>query len=309
MPNPLVSIVLATYNGEKYLAEQLDSLLAQTYPHIELIAVDDLSKDGTLSILRQYEQIHPNMKVFVNETNLGYIKNFNKACSLSSGQLIAFCDQDDRWAPEKIARQVAAIGAHDLVYCNSRLCDQDLQPLGRTIEDMAVLKSYHYCLELAVFCRMYGHAIMITRRLFEAADPFLDMIPPDWWISYLATLHGGALYLPETMVDYRQHANNTFGVVGIKRKKKKDAWWIRKHADLVRSHDRMERFLQAVPLSMKKERKIMGSILASYRSFSVWNNFRRVFVYLGHHRVLLTVKRYSEFRKILFCFKMFVNVR
>ena len=308
---PLVSIILATYNGEKYLAQQLDSIFSQTYPHIELIAVDDVSTDGTVAILREYEARHPNMKVFVNETNLGYIRNFDKGCGLSSGELISLCDQDDYWYAEKIARKVAAIGKHDLVFCDSRLCDQHMQPMGRNISDLVVFKSFYHCLELSVFCRMYGHAILFTRRLYQAAHPFLTIIPPDWWLPYLSTLHGGTLYLAETLVDYRQHPSNVSGVIGTKRKgkKKKDPWWVRKHADLVICHTRMERFLEVVPVSMERERRVMSGILASYRSFSVWNDFRRVFVFLANHRVLLTVKRYSEFRKILFCLKMFMNVR
>src|SRR3712207_3276496 len=77
----LVSIVLATYNGEKYLAKQLESLFRQTYPNIEIVAVDDGSSDETVNILQKHAEKHRNMKVFVNGTNLGFIKNFEKGCS------------------------------------------------------------------------------------------------------------------------------------------------------------------------------------------------------------------------------------
>ena len=76
--NPLVSVVIATYNGEKFLAEQLDSIFNQSYKNIEVIAVDDASSDSTYNILKQYSLKYKNLKIFVNEKNLGYIKNFEK---------------------------------------------------------------------------------------------------------------------------------------------------------------------------------------------------------------------------------------
>ena len=86
---PLVSVVLTTYNGQPFLAQQLDSLFQQTYPYIEIIAVDDGSRDQTVAILREYAGRHPNMKVTLNETNLGFIRNFEKGCRLSTGRWIA----------------------------------------------------------------------------------------------------------------------------------------------------------------------------------------------------------------------------
>src|SRR5882762_358248 len=127
----LVSIILGTYNGQAYLREQLDSLFAQTYPTLEIIAIDDVSNDDTVRILQEYAARHSNMKVVVNESNLGFIKNFEKGARLSTGDLIAFCDQDDYWLPEKVGKMVASIGTCPMIFCDSELCDQDLRPLGR----------------------------------------------------------------------------------------------------------------------------------------------------------------------------------
>ena len=124
---PLVSIVLGTYNGATFLKEQLESLVNQTYSSIEIIAVDDGSTDDTVSILKEYSVSYKNIKVFVNENNLGFIKNFEKGCSLASGEYIAFCDQDDCWHPEKIEKMVQHIGDHAMIFCNSALCDEALQ--------------------------------------------------------------------------------------------------------------------------------------------------------------------------------------
>ena len=99
---PLISIVLATYNGERYLKEQLDTVFQQTYSNLEIVAIDDCSSDTTVSILHHYASVHSNMKVYVNERNMGHIKAFEKGISLSTGVFIALCDQDDIWNKHKI---------------------------------------------------------------------------------------------------------------------------------------------------------------------------------------------------------------
>ena len=92
-----VSVVMCTYNGSRYLREQLDSLMSQTYPLHELIVQDDGSTDGTVAIAEEYRQRYPeaNITVFRNSRQLGFNRNFFDACSKASGELIACCDQDD----------------------------------------------------------------------------------------------------------------------------------------------------------------------------------------------------------------------
>jgi len=101
-----VSVVLGTYNGEAYLREQLDSVLAQTYPFLEIIAIDDGSSDSTVAILKEYAARDTRIKVVVNEQNLGFIRNFEKGCSLATGRWISLCDQDDYWLPDKIKKRL-----------------------------------------------------------------------------------------------------------------------------------------------------------------------------------------------------------
>ena len=101
-----VSVVMATYNGEPYLQEQLDSIVAQTYPVHELIIQDDGSSDRTVDIARSYELRYPFVHVFVNEQNLGFQENFRTAVMRATGDFVALSDQDDVWFPEKIAKQV-----------------------------------------------------------------------------------------------------------------------------------------------------------------------------------------------------------
>jgi len=106
-----VSVVICTYNGEKYLKEQLDSIFNQTYPIAEVIAQDDESSDKTLEILNDYAQKHPEMKVFVNKDHaLGLNSNFFNAFRKCTGDYIAISDQDDIWELDKIENQMRDIG-------------------------------------------------------------------------------------------------------------------------------------------------------------------------------------------------------
>ena len=116
MTSPTVAVVMCTYNGEKYLRQQLDSILAQTYPIQELIVQDDCSTDTTLAILQEYEAKVPFMKVIENTHNLGFNLNFKTACMRATADLIAISDQDDVWMPEKIQKQVQAIGDYNLCF-------------------------------------------------------------------------------------------------------------------------------------------------------------------------------------------------
>ena len=131
-----ISIAMTTFNGEKYLQEQLDSFVVQTRRPDELIIFDDCSTDETLAIALNFAEGSPfAVKVFSNDRNLGYSQNFSRALKLCSGDYVFLSDQDDVWHPEKIARMLARFDAepnvqlliHDLDYCKA-----DLSPIGQT---------------------------------------------------------------------------------------------------------------------------------------------------------------------------------
>jgi glycosyltransferase involved in cell wall biosynthesis len=310
LSSSLVSVVLGTYNGEAYLEEQLRSVLAQTYSNLEIIAIDDGSKDGTVRILREYAAKDARIKVVINEQNLGYIRNFEKGCRLSTGKWIAVCDQDDYWMPAKIEKMVAAIGEYPMIYCDSVVCDEHLQETGPRISDLVHYQSFDDCRQLCVFSRMYGHATLITRALFDRSSPFIPEMPHDGWLAYHATLFGGVQYLPEVLVKYRQHAANVFGVVGRKRKKDSRAQRSeKKKKELQRIRTRMKAYYEACPDSLAPQKKLLRALVETYRNFSPWNDLRRVGLFFANYKFLLTVKRYSTFRKYLFCLKMLVKIK
>ncbi len=307
---PLVSVVLGTYNGEAYLEEQLCSVLAQTYPALEIIAIDDGSRDRTVDILREHAGRDPRIRVVVNERNLGFIRNFEKGCRLAGGKYIALCDQDDYWFPEKIEKMVGAIGDYPMVYCDSQLCGEDLRPLGHRISDLVHYQSFDDCRQLCVFSRMYGHATLITRDLFEKASPFLEEVPHDGWLAYHASIYGGVSYFPEVLVKYRQHPGNVFGVVGRRTKKNKAVLRSEKRRkELARIRIRMAAYYAACPETLVPQKRLLRALVASYRNFAPWNDIRRVWLFLANYKLLLAVKNYSTGRKYLFCFKMLVKIK
>ena len=131
-----ISIAMATYNGAKYLQEQLDSFADQTRLPDELVVCDDYSTDETIEILRQFAEVAPfEVKVFLNERNLGYAQNFGRALALCTGDLIFLSDQDDVWFPEKLTviENLAIEDDYSQVFMNdAELVYHDLSPTGLT---------------------------------------------------------------------------------------------------------------------------------------------------------------------------------
>ncbi len=307
---PMISIVMATYNGSLYLAEQIDSLVAQSYTNIEIIIVDDCSTDNTLEIVKSFQLKYPVIKIYSNETNLGYIKNFEKGCLMANGDYIALCDQDDQWHPDKIKNMQAAIGNYPLLYCDSILCDEELKPIGVNISDRVNSIDFNSCLQQVVFCRIYGHATLMKKYFLQQAMPFLDVIPHDWWLCYMATFYGGIKYLPQPLVSYRQHAANIFGVVGSKtRKHNKINKAKRNKLEMSRIRTRINAFYEACPDALVKEKQVLKKLVKTYQQFSLVNNFQRMMLFFKHKNQFLASKKRSTIRKYLFCFKMFVKIK
>jgi glycosyltransferase involved in cell wall biosynthesis/ADP-heptose:LPS heptosyltransferase len=307
---PLVSVVLATYNGEKYLSDQLDSVIAQTYPNWEIICVDDGSRDATVSILEEYAARYPNIRIQANLSNLGYIRNFDLGCSLAKGEFIALCDQDDRWHPEKIQAEMEAIGDHPMAYCDSYICNETLEERKGLISEKVHYANIENCIQVAAFCRLYGHALLFRKSLYDSARPFLSCIPHDWWLAFQATLKGSVVYVNRPLVFYRQHSSNVFGAVGGRsRKDRQESLKERNRREISQIRERVEIFYTSCHPEMKEEKEILKSMMKCYRDFSLRNDFLRMFFFFRHMKSLLFVKKYSYMRRVLFCLKMFYKVK
>lgn len=214
---PLVSVALCVYNGAGFLAEQLDSILAQEDVRLEVVAVDDCSTDDSLALLHRYAARDPRIRVFRNDTNLGHLRSFDRAMSLCDGPLIAPSDQDDRWHPRKLRRLLDALGEADMAYCDSEYIDCDGNPLGRRIsEDLDAMHQGRDPLRFLFQNTVSGHALLVRRDVFEAARPFPELLYHDWWLAMRAASGNGVVYVAEPLVQFRRHAA-AFSPLGKKR--------------------------------------------------------------------------------------------
>ena len=306
---PLVSVVMATYNGERFLSKQLDSILQQTYPIHEIIIVDDCSTDNTFSILTEYAANYPIINVIRNESNLGFILNFEKGMVMATGDLIASSDHDDIWYPEKISVLVAARKNYDIVYGNSRLIDDNDQPLGLDYTDKRVLKSFDSPLSFIIGNTVSGHNMLFTKDLLSRSLPFPPHIPHDHWLCFVATFNKSILFVPQLLVDYRQHATNVFGVLPVVNGQKRIPPKETNEQRLYAIRSRVQTLTDKCPPELRKEKAILVRLNRTYKSFSIVNNLVRMITFFQYRDQLLATKKRTPFRKWLFCFKMFVKIR
>lgn len=207
----MISIALATYNGEKYLKEQIDSILNQTYKDIEIVICDDCSKDGTRTILSELSKTDSRIKVYLNEHNLGFKKNFEKAISLCNGEFTALSDQDDIWESWKLEKSLKALDGYDIVCTNSKIIDDDGNDAGYTMKDSVGYKFIPKDKDL-LFKHLL-HANFVQGSTLLSRTDFLKSCLPipddfeyhDWWFAFNALQKNGINYLEDCSIRYRQH--------------------------------------------------------------------------------------------------------
>jgi glycosyltransferase involved in cell wall biosynthesis len=216
----VISIAMATYNGEKFLEQQLQSLSKQTLLPAELVVCDDTSADATVDIIKRFSQTAPfPVKLVVNEERLGWRRNFLKSASLCTSEYIAYCDQDDIWLPEKLATVQS---------CVEKKRPMLLQHGYRTIDSMGNVISepinYEYLERDAPWVHSFGLNQVFHKSLVEffdlwdlSEDHFYsdERMAHDGFTSFLADLLGKIETIKEVLLYYRQHGNNTVGFVPI----------------------------------------------------------------------------------------------
>ena len=196
---------MATYNGEKYLREQLDSIVNQTYPNIEIVVCDDRSTDATPQILEEYAKKF-NLRYEINKANLWFKKNFEKAISLCNGEYIALSDQDDVWVEEKIDILVENIGENILIYCDAMIVDENLKSLNQFIVKPNNFYAGSNPLPFILFNYAYGNSMLFSNKLVEKIIPIAeDFYYHDWWISFNAAVVGSVTYVDKNLLLYRRH--------------------------------------------------------------------------------------------------------
>ncbi len=207
----LVSIAMTTYNGEKYLREQLDSIFNQTYANIEIIVCDDKSSDETVRILQEYAEKF-RLQYYVNEKNLGYVKNFEKAISLCQGDYIALADQDDVWLSDKIELLLKNINNNLLIHSDCSLIDENSNLLAR--EWKGKILSHNNFNDFLYSNVVTGCTVMFSKKLLNDILPFPDgLVYHDWYLAILAAKANKICYIPNKLIKYRQHPNQDTGAI------------------------------------------------------------------------------------------------
>lgn len=217
----IISVAMTTYNGERFLREQLDSLYNQTRVPDEVVVCDDRSTDGTVAILEEYKQRF-GLKYYINEASLGINNNFFRAISLCSGDYIALCDQDDIWLPKKIQRSFEVMRELEVSYPDSLLSvysvQKDINAQGDVIGKKDLKWDSWTYKETFVDGYFQGCATFMNRALAEKAlsdyytyNDILGKYMYDVVISFICATLGVKYNLNEHLMLYRRHDNNVSG--------------------------------------------------------------------------------------------------
>ena len=213
-----ISVAMATYNGAKYIREQLDSVLCQSIPDFELVICDDCSTDNTFTILQEYANRDPRISVYRNENNLGFKMNFEKIIQLTKGDFVALCDQDDVWTNNHLEVLLNGIGDKMISAGNSDLIDTNGNKIGLTLKQLEAFGNFpkddlSRALSFILFRNpIQGAAMLVKRGFFDKALPIPDGVDyHDAWFSVFSCFCGGMSYVDEVVNGYRMHENNVTG--------------------------------------------------------------------------------------------------
>jgi glycosyltransferase involved in cell wall biosynthesis len=219
-----VSIAMATFNGERYLPQQLASLAAQSHPPSELVVTDDGSTDATLSLVNDFAASAPfPVCVHRNETRLGYRANFLRAATLCTSDLIAFCDQDDVWDSRKIEICLPLFSNSDvlLAYHNAVKITADGHPIG-LLDDWVLPQVINPPMSIGPwpfvkgFTQVFRRSLPYSHDLWEMSVDHADArerMAHDQWFFFFSSVLGSIAYINEPLAYYRLHSSNAVGIL------------------------------------------------------------------------------------------------
>lgn len=196
---------MITFNGEKFIREQVDSILAQLTPDDELIVSDDSSTDRTMEIIKSHRDSR--IKIFENGNFQSPVRNMEHALNQAKGDYVFLADQDDKWLPGRISKTVERLEKYDLVLCDAIVIDQEQNILQESF--------YGWNHSGAGFWKnlkkssFLGCSMALNRKVLKTALPFPVNIPMhDLWIGLVAESIGKVLFMPERLIYYRRHQDN-----------------------------------------------------------------------------------------------------
>ena len=203
----MISVCLATYNGEKYIKEQLLSILPQLQESDEVIISDDGSTDQTISIIEEMQSSR--ILVIKNNGKHGFTGNFENALNHAKGDIIFLSDQDDVWNEDKVLLSIEALKDADLAVSNAEIVDGELNQTHPSHFNLYNVKSGFFINFAST--RYIGACMAFKRSILEKALPFPDKhiyCQHDWWIAMIAEYYYKVTLIDKTLIKYRRHENN-----------------------------------------------------------------------------------------------------
>ncbi len=219
----IIDIIMATYNGEHYIKEQIDSILKNTWTSWRLWIYDDGSRDQTEAIVQEYVKTYPEKIHWKkNETNKGSAINFLDGARKATGHYVMFCDQDDYWLPNKIEDTLSCMKQAQkqngeefplTVFTDATVVNASLETLEQSFHQSSKLDTSKLDLpHMLMENKMMGCTMMLNRALLEKIKKFPKKVRMhDWWVGIVAAAYGKIIYLNQPTMLYRQHTNNVIG--------------------------------------------------------------------------------------------------
>ena len=203
----MISVCMATYNGEKYIQQQIESILNQIGNEDELIISDDMSKDRTLDIVKSFNDSR--IKIYIHEEEHGFVKNFENALSFAKGDYIFLSDQDDLWMPDKINISLEYLNKYDFVVSDCITINEEEQIISNSrIQDYNIKTGFW---RLMIKTRYLGCCMAFNRKVLNAVLPFPKndyLIEHDLWIASVAECFFRTALINKPLIKYRRHGKN-----------------------------------------------------------------------------------------------------
>lgn len=309
----MIDILMAVYNGEKYIKEQIDSIINQTLTNWRLVILDDCSTDSTIEILNKYKERYPDkIVIYRNEKNSGGAKeNFFKLIKLIKYNYVMFCDHDDVWNKDKIEKtyrcmleleqKVASPQEPLLVHTDLSVVDENLKLIDQSMVKTQKLNVYDNRLcKLLAQGSVTGCTMMVNANLINMMGDFSnEIIMHDWWASLIASAFGKIAFLNESTILYRQHQNNQVGAKKVSSLR----YILNKILHFKQVKKSIDDTYRQAELFYKKYKDILGfrqaKILKVYSSVANYNKFKRVYYLCKYNFFKIGLLR--KIGQILFC--------
>lgn len=215
-----INILMATYNGRRYLKKQIDSILNQTFSDFRLLISDDASTDSTLKILEEYEKKDSRVEIYSHEKNMGVVENFEFLINKVRSEYFMFADQDDVWEPDKIEKSLRKLEetASDLVYTDLEVVDNKLNQIEPSFWKQKGF--YNKIIKYNNFESLYLNNYINGCTMLCKSSWINEFLPlpknskyviHDYWIALVVSHRGKMAYIEKPTIKYRQHGNNQVG--------------------------------------------------------------------------------------------------